>query len=84
MAGDDRPGPDPAMAFRSLAAPGLEEDDLVAARYGASRPDAIWGDGRPSPFPACGGESADDDANRRRREEILRRWDPTHPGQRAR
>ena len=75
MPDDDRTPPDPDMVFRSLAAPGLEEDDIFAALLGLPGKGAFWGDAHPSPFPAPEGEWCEDDENRRRREEILRRWD---------
>jgi hypothetical protein len=66
----ERPDEDPV--FRSLAAPGLDEDDLYAAMHGL--PGALWGDGRPwAPRPA---EAPWDAATERRRrhEELMRRW----------
>ena len=67
------------IGFRSLAAPGLDEDDLLAAIYGPPGAGVLWGDGRP---PAYGPPELawDEDAERRRRhEDLLRRWPPGGP-----
>lgn len=76
MADDDRIPPDPDLTFRSLAAPGLEEDDIFAALLGLPGRGAFWGDAHPSPYGTSSDEWSEDDEHRRRREEILRRWDP--------
>lgn len=59
--------------FRSLAAPGLEEDDLFAALHGLPLPGPYWGDGwptRPDPDrPWC-----EERERRLRHEELLRKW----------
>jgi hypothetical protein len=62
--------------FRTLAAPGLEEDDLFAVR---SRPaiGAFWGEGLPSTFPPGEVEPDDESERRRRHDEILRKWGPS-------
>jgi len=73
---DGRIGPDPDMVFRSLAAPGMEEDDIFAALLGLPGKGAFWGDAHPSPYRPSEGEWSEEDERRRRREEILRRWDP--------
>ncbi|MBM3634010.1 MAG: hypothetical protein FJW99_01775 [Actinobacteria bacterium] len=74
---DDRVDPDPDMVFRSLAAPGMEEDDIFAALLGLPGKGAFWGDDHPSPYRPSGDEEWSEEAERRRRhEEILRRWDP--------
>jgi hypothetical protein len=70
----DRDQPD--LLWRSLAAPGLDEDDIFAALLGLPGTGAFWGDGRPSPFRGTEAEWSEEEENRRRREEILRRWDP--------
>jgi len=75
MADDERMPPDPDLTFRSLAAPGLEEDDIFAALLGLPGTGAFWGDGHPSPFGPSE-EWSEDAERRRRREEILRRWAP--------
>lgn len=65
-------GPDEEAVFRSLAAPGLDEDDLYAAMHGL--PGALWGDGRPwAPRPVEGPWDAESE-RRRRHDELLRRW----------
>jgi hypothetical protein len=61
------------VSFRSLAAPGLDEDDLFAALHGLPA-GAVWGQGRPASFgppePAW-----DPEAERRRRHRaLLRKW----------
>ncbi len=68
--------PDPdAIVFRTLAAPGLDEDDVVAAMSGQSGRGACWGDGMPPPVAAPGhAEPASE--RQRRHDEILRRWHP--------
>lgn len=74
---DDRVDPDPDMVFRSLAAPGMEEDDIFAALLGLPGKGAFWGDDHPSPYRPSADEEWSEEAERRRRhEEILRRWDP--------
>lgn len=69
--------------FRSLHAPGLEEDDLFIALQGLPVPGPYWGDGWPSQ-PAHDG-SWDEEAERRRRHErLLDKWDGDGlPGGRA-
>ena len=64
------------LEWKSLAAPGLDEDDIFAAILGLPGTGAFWGDGRPSPYSASEPEWSEDDDRRRRREEILRKWDP--------
>ncbi|MBM3664967.1 MAG: hypothetical protein FJW92_04140 [Actinobacteria bacterium] len=77
---DDRVAPDPDMVFRSLAAPGMEEDDIFAALLGLPGKGAFWGDDHPSPYRSAADEEWSEEADRRRRrEEILRRWDPQAP-----
>jgi hypothetical protein len=67
-------------AFRSLAAPGLDEDDLFAALHGLTGRGVFWGEGRPSAFPPAE-PPWDDEAERRRRHgEVLGRWRPLPPG----
>ncbi len=74
MADDERTPPDPDMVFRSLAAPGLEEDDIFAALLGLPGTGAFWGDGHPSPYTPTDEEWSEDAERRRRRDEILRKW----------
>ena len=73
---DGRIAPDPDMVFRSLAAPGMEEDDIFAALLGLPGKGAFWGDDHPSPYRPAEEEWSEEAERRRRREEILRRWDP--------
>jgi len=68
---------DPDLAFRSLAAPGLDEDDIFAAMHGL--PGApLWGQGRPRATPED--EAWSEEGERRRRHErLLARWPPERP-----
>ena len=79
MTDSGRVPPDPDMVFRSLAAPGMEEDDIFAALLGLPGTGAFWGDGHPPPSGPADEGWSEDAENRRRREEILRRWDPEPP-----
>jgi hypothetical protein len=63
------------IGFRSLAAPGLDEDDLLAAIYGLPG-SPLWGDGRPPAFEPPDGSWDADGGRRRRHEALLRRWPP--------
>lgn len=68
------------MEFRTLAAPGLEEDDVFAALYGLPGSGGMWGDGMPDAFPPA---DLPWDAGRARRErmrETLNRWPVQDPG----
>lgn len=80
MADDERTPPDPDLTFRSLAAPGLEEDDIFAALLGLPGTGAFWGDGHPSPYAPPREEWSEEAERRRRREEILRKWDSEDGG----
>ena len=67
------------VPFRSLAAPGLDEDDLFAALHGLPSGCVVWGEGRPGTFgppePAW-----DPEAERRRRHrELLSKWGRARP-----
>lgn len=75
-----QPNPNPYkdddVVFRTLAAPGLDEDDLFAAMSGMPGAGVLWGDGLPSAFPPAE-QAWDAEAERRRRhEEVLRKWNP--------
>ncbi len=67
-------GSDPEdTVFRSLAAPGLEEDDIFVAMCGLPVPGPFWGDGWEARPP--GDRPWDEEAERRRRhEELLEKW----------
>ena len=67
------------VAFRSLAAPGLDEDDLYAALQGLPVPSPFWGEGRPWARPDTEGW-CEDAERRRRHEELLRKWEPGPAG----
>ena len=69
-------GPDPRDApFRSLAAPGLEEDDLFVALHGLPVPGPFWGEGRPWGATSTTGPGTRRPERRRRHEELLRKWE---------
>lgn len=64
------------VAFRTLAAPGLDEDDLFAALQGMPADGSLLGGGSPGPFgpPETGW---DVEAERRRRHaDLLSKWAP--------
>jgi hypothetical protein len=67
---------DDEVVFRTLAAPGLEEDDLFAAMYGLPGAGVLWGDGRPSAFPPAEDEWDAEGQRRRRHAALLRKWSP--------
>jgi hypothetical protein len=66
------------LSFRSLAAPGLDEDDLVAALAGIPG-EPLWGEGRPSAFTPKEGPRDPERERRRRHEALLRRWPVSGP-----
>jgi hypothetical protein len=61
-------------AFQSLAAPGLDEDDLFLAMQGLPVPGPFWGDGRPWARPDTE-HWCQESERRRRHEELLRKWE---------
>jgi hypothetical protein len=63
------------VIFRSLAAPGLEEDDLFAALHGLPVPGPFWGEGRPAARPIDDAPWDEAAERRRRHEELLRKWE---------
>ena len=60
--------------FRSLAAPGLDEDDLFAAMHGLAGTGALWGDGRPWAAGPPDLPWSEADERRRRHEALMRKW----------
>jgi len=60
--------------FRSLAAPGLDEDDLFVAMQGLPVPSPFWGDGWPTPRPSDDRPWCEEEERRRRHEKLLRKW----------
>lgn len=60
--------------FRSLAAPGLEEDDLFVAMQGLPVPSPFWGEGWPALRRDDDRPWCEDEERRRRHEELLRKW----------
>lgn len=72
--------PDPRdVQFRTLAAPGLDEDDLYAALLGLPVPSPFWGEA-PAPAPPLRDGPWDEAAERRRRhEELLSKWGRASP-----
>jgi len=77
-------GPEPDdLQFRSLSAPGLEEDDVFAALRGLPVPSPFWGDGWPAPRDPD--RPWDESAERRRRhEQLLAKWREERDERRAR
>lgn len=77
----NRPGPnvwgDDDVVFRTLAAPGLEEDDLFAVRSRLPASGALWGEGLPSTFPPSEVEPDDESERRHRHDGMLRKWSPS-------
>ena len=74
-----QPNPNPYGddgVFRTLAAPGLDEDDLFAAMSGMSGADVLWGAGLPSAFPPAEQAWDAETERRRRHEAVLRKWKP--------
>ena len=66
---------DEETVFRSLATPGLEEDDLFIALHGLPVPGSFWGEGRPAAPRRTGEGPWSEEAQRRRRhEDLLRKW----------
>lgn len=74
-------GPPEDLGFRSLAAPGRDEDDIFAALAGGAA-ERLWGEGRPSAFsPAPGGAVPSAEEERRvRHREVLARWEVAESG----
>lgn len=64
------------MEFRTIAAPGLEEDDVFAAIYGMPGDGALWGEGMPDSFPRTEPEWSVEKVRQSRHEELLRKWRP--------
>lgn len=62
--------------FSTMAAPGLEEDDLFAAMYGLPGDGALWGEGAPDRFPVAEPAWIGESERKRRHDELLRKWDP--------
>ena len=68
-------GPDPdETVFRSVAAPGLEEDDLFAAMSGLPVPGPFWGDGWLEATARRDAPWNEESERRRRHEELLDKW----------
>ena len=65
---------DDVPVFRSLAAPGLEEDDLFVAMQGLPVPSPFWGDGWPTLSRDDDRPWCEDEERRRRHERLLRKW----------
>jgi len=62
------------MEFRTLAAPGLEEDDVFAALYGLPGDGGMWGEGMPDAFAPVDPPWDEDRERTRRLDETLNRW----------
>ena len=65
---------DEVPVFRSLAAPGLEEDDLFVAMQGLPVPSAFWGDGWPALRRDDDRPWCEDEERRRRHDALMRKW----------
>ena len=65
---------DEDMEFRTLAAPGLEEDDVFAALYGLPGSSGMWGEGMPDAFAPVEVPWDPDRMRRERMRETLNRW----------
>jgi hypothetical protein len=63
------------VAFRTLAAPGLDEDDLFVVVAGHAGPAALWGEGRAAGFAPPEPRWDPQDERRRRHEALLRKWE---------
>ncbi len=70
-----RDGDDEVPVFRSLAAPGLEEDDLFVALQGLPVPGPFWGEGWPALRRNDDAPWCEDEERRRRHEALMRKWD---------
>ena len=64
------------LGFRTLAAPGLDEDDIFAAIYGLPGTGALWGASMPSAFTPTGAPWEQSDERERRHRDVLERWQP--------
>ncbi|MDH3226112.1 MAG: hypothetical protein OEM67_03375 [Thermoleophilia bacterium] len=64
------------IEFRTIAAPGLEEDDVFAAMYGMPGEGALWGEGMPDSFPRTEPEWSAERVRHNRHHELLRKWPP--------
>lgn len=68
------PSGDDEIVFRTLAAPGLEEDDVFAAMDVLPASGRLWGDGMPSAFPSEQQPWDTDTERRRRHAEMMTKW----------
>ncbi len=64
------------LRFRTLAAPGLDEDDIFAAVHGLPGSGVLWGESMPSAFPPSDVPWNQSDERERRHRDVLRRWEP--------
>jgi hypothetical protein len=65
---------DEVPVFRSLAAPGLDEDDLFVALQGLPVPSPFWGEGWPAPRREDDRPWCDEHERRLRHERLMRKW----------
>jgi hypothetical protein len=76
---------DDEMQFRTIAAPGLEEDDVFAAMYGLPGRGLLWGEGVPKRFPRTEPEWSAEQSRRDRHDALMEKWAPvtddTRPGE---
>ncbi len=61
--------------FRTLAAPGLDEDELYVALHGLPGQGALWGEGRAARLPPADLPWEVDRARRTRHASLLAKWD---------
>jgi hypothetical protein len=69
-----RRGADDEVVFRTLAAPGLDEDDLFAALHGLPGTGVLWGDGMPNAFPPADPPWDAEAERRRRHAQLMEKW----------
>lgn len=72
---------DEDTVFRSLAAPGLEEDDLFIALQGLPVPGPFWGDGWPAQPRGASGPWCEEAERRRRHQRLLEKWRAERPAE---
>ena len=74
MSGPEIPSPD-ELRFRTLAAPGLDEDDIFAAVFGLPG-GALWGASMPTAFAPADPDWDPTRERARRHSDLMDRWQP--------
>ena len=75
MSQPEFPAPE-ELCFRTLAAPGLDEDEIFAAMHGLPGNGGLWGASMPTAFaPTDQRWSAGEERGRRHRD-LMDRWQP--------